>query len=86
MLRILGVTEHFNGLNWNDSVEAKFTQDLQTAQYKINEKRDAKFDSRYEAEEGFEEELTIKRSEIAKKEFTMLHYVMQTSAILFSEI
>lgn len=36
LMRILGVSEHFNTLNWFDSVAAKFTLDMQNAEEKRN--------------------------------------------------
>jgi WASH complex subunit 7 len=42
MLRILGTADQFNGLNWFDSVNAKFMADLETAEAKRTKKEPQK--------------------------------------------
>lgn len=91
LLRILGVSEQFNTLNWFDSVSAKFMADQQGAETKRNKvaskvagQKPSGFDD-YEAE-AFEEELSIKRIENTRKEFALLNYNITASAILFKEI
>jgi hypothetical protein len=71
MLRILGINENFNSLNWFDSVSAKFTQDLNNADAK-KKRADTKtaptgFDD-YE-QEAYEEQLSINRIKSTMKEF-----------------
>jgi len=88
LLKVLGVTDNFNGLNWFDSMETK----LATEQEK-NEKRragatkDKALQKAYGVDETFEEEeLSIKRLKNLREEFKMLNYTYTASSILFKEI
>jgi hypothetical protein len=86
LLKILGVSDDFNTLNWFDSISQKLTADLQAAEAKRNNKSKVKALDDFEDEEAFEEELSIKRIENSRREFSMLQYNLTASAILFKEI
>jgi len=88
LLRILGVSEQFNGLNWFDSANAKFVIDQQNAEAKRKKKDPKTASSQFEdyENEAFEEELSIKRIDNTRKEFQLLQFNITASAILFKEI
>ena len=97
LLRILGINEEFNGLNWFASVETKLNKEIE-----LNQKRFARAQEKeasrpknevarklhsYEQEDNEEEEqLSIKQKESEKEEYQLLSYTLTTSAILFKEI
>jgi hypothetical protein len=88
LLRILGVSEQFNSLNWFDSVQAKFAVDLKNAEDKRTKKVDKNqgFEFIDYENEAYEEEISIKRIENMRKEYNMLQFNITASAILFKEI
>ena len=86
LLRILGVSEQFNTLNWFDSVQQKLSTDQQNSEGKRkNAGQKGKGGNMYE-DEAIEEELSIKRNEATKTEFSLLQFNITASAILFKEI
>jgi WASH complex subunit 7 len=87
LLKILGVSDQFSTLNWFDSVQAKFTADKAEAEAKIKGKKaPGAYVDQYEDDQAFEEELSLKRIDVTRKEFQLLQYTMTASAILFKEI
>lgn len=87
MLKILGVNEQFNSLNWFDSVATKLATDKAAAESKLKVKKSPGSNLYNDDEnEAFEEELNIKRIEASQKEFSLLYYTLTSSAILFKEI
>lgn len=89
LLRILGVSDQFNSLNWFDSVQAKLGIDLKAAEEKRTKKVDKKqqgFEMIDYENEAYEEEISIKRIENTRKEYNLLQFNITASAILFKEI
>lgn len=89
LLRILGVSDQFNSLNWFDSVQAKLGIDLKAAEEKRTKKADKKqqgFEMIDYENEAYEEEISIKRIENTRKEYNLLQFNITASAILFKEI
>ena len=88
LLKVLGVTDNFNGLNWFDSMEAK----LASEQKKNEVRREGAMKTKemqkaYGVDETFEEEeLSIKRLANLRNEYKMLNYTYTASSILFKEI
>ena len=87
MLRIMGISDNFNSLNWFESCHKKFTADLESTEARLKKKEKnapSGFDD-YE-QEAYEEQLSIKRIESTRREFQVLNFNLNCSAILFKEI
>jgi len=89
LLRVLGVSENFNGLNWFESMETTLEEDQKKneARRAGQEKQSANLNAQYGIKETFEEEeLSIKRLKALRQEYKMLNFTYTASAILFKEI
>ena len=88
LLRILGVQNEFNTLNWFDSIEAKLKRDIEETK---NKKKTVTYtgttQNAYDDTDNFEEEqLSIKDKENKLMEYNLLNYGITFAAILFKEI
>lgn len=90
MLKILGVTDEFNSLNWFDSIELKLKADaekFEKSRSKTKQTLDEnKIKSNLYEDDNFEEELTIRRNYNELQEARLLNYNLTAAAILFKEI
>ncbi len=89
LLRILGVEEDFNSLNWFDSVEEKLRADAAKFDSKrsaASAKKALKNTNNLYEDDNFEEELSMRRNENQHKESRLLQYNLTAAAILFKEI
>lgn len=84
LLRVLGVQDDFNSLNWFTSMQAKLARDEKNAEEKKKELK-IKSASGYE-DVNFEEEFSLKRLDMLKREYQMLNFCITASSILFKEI
>jgi len=88
LLRVLGVTDNFNGLNWFESIGVYY-DDEQKRNEKVRQgyKKQQDMNLAYGVQETFEEEeLAIKRVTNLRHEFEMLNYSYTAASILFKEI
>lgn len=86
LLRVLGVAEQFNNLNWFDSVQQKLSADSQNSEGKRKVAGQKGKNTNMYEDDTIEEELSIKRNEATKREFLLLSFNITASAILFKEI
>ena len=88
LLKVLGVTDNFNSLNWFDSIEERLAREQTKNEKRKNaQQKDKALQKAYGVDETFEEEeLSIKRLETLRTEYKMLNYTYTASSILFKEI
>ena len=82
LMRILGVQDDFNSLNWFMSIEKKLERDGLSAKERSAQVQKGG----YSEESNFGEELSVKRLEALQREYSMLNFSITASSILFKEI
>jgi WASH complex subunit 7 len=87
MLKILGQTEKFSGLNWFDSMFKKLQQDMEGAEEREKKYADEvnNMNMTYE-DQKLDSEMSKRRIKNLKREYEMLHFCFSASSILFKEI
>lgn len=91
LLKIFGIDEAYNGLNWTQSITSKLEKDVEVIKKKQEKmaqyKKEFANANEYEEEDNRDEEaLSIRQKEDMLQEYQMLSFQMTASAILFKEI
>ena len=73
LIKVFGQENDFNSLHWFDSAINKFKKDEQN------------FLSKKFSESDLQKKMSLKKVEVYKREFELLHYTFNSSVILFNE-